>query len=237
MRSTVHGIDVVGETEYRLRISVVVLQSDFHDHAVAIGFHVNRLIVQNLFAAIEVLDKFRDAPVVLELGSLGLAGLGVGGALVRERDEQALVEECQLAQALRQRVKVIFGGGEDTFVGQEVNFGSTLLGRARFFQLGGGFTLGVGLLPGKTVAPDLEPQFFAQRVHARDAYAVQSTGNFIGRRIKLAAGMQLGHHHLGCGNLFAVQVHRVHGNAAAVVDHGDRVVDVDGGFNLVGITG
>ena len=237
MRSAVHGIDVVGETEYRLGISVVVLQSDLHHHAVTVGFHVNRLIVQNLLATIEVLDEFGNPTVVLELGSLRLAGLGIGGALVSESDEQALVEERQLSQTLRQSVKVKFGGGEDTLVGQEVNFGSAFFGGASLLELAGGFTLGVSLFPGETVTPDFKIEFFTECVHHRNAHAVQSAGDFVRRRIKLAAGVQLGHHHFGCRHLFAVHFHRVHGNAATVVDHGDRVVDVNSGFNLVGITG
>ena len=49
--------------------------------------------------------------------------------------------------------------------------------------------------------------------------------------------MQLGHHDLRGGNFFAVDVHVVDGNAAAVVDHGDGVIEVDGDFDLVGVTG
>src|SRR5271157_4108489 len=123
MRSAIYGVDVVGKTEDRFGVSVVVLQRDLHGHAVALGFHVDRLVVQNALAAVQMPDELGDAAVVLELGLLGLAGLGIGDALVLERDEQSLVEEGQLAQALRQRVKVVLGGGEDLRVGNEVDFG------------------------------------------------------------------------------------------------------------------
>ena len=46
MRAAVHGVDVVGEAEHRFRIGVVVLQPDLHDHAAALGFHVDGLVVQ-----------------------------------------------------------------------------------------------------------------------------------------------------------------------------------------------
>ena len=69
--------------------------------------------MQNLLAAIEVLDELRDAAVVLELGTLGLAGFRIGVALVGERDLQALVQERQLAQPLGQRVVVNSRRGED----------------------------------------------------------------------------------------------------------------------------
>ena len=83
MRSAIDGVDVVRETEHALGVAVVILNANFHGHAVALGFHVDRLIVKNRFAAIEVLDKFRDAAVVLELGALRFAGLGISLALVR----------------------------------------------------------------------------------------------------------------------------------------------------------
>ena len=53
-----------------LGVGVVVLQADFHDDAVFLGFHVDRLVVQNLLAAVQVLDELGDAAVVLELGVL-----------------------------------------------------------------------------------------------------------------------------------------------------------------------
>ncbi len=91
MRASVDGVDVVGETENRFRVSVVILQADFDVHVIFVGFHVDGLVVQNGLAAIEVLDEFDDAAGVLELGPLGFAGLGVGLALVGERDDQAFI--------------------------------------------------------------------------------------------------------------------------------------------------
>ena len=126
-----------------------------------------------------MLDELCNTTVVLELGGLRLAGFWVGGALVGESDQQALVEERQLTQPLCQSVKVKFGGSEDTLVGQEVNFGSAFFGGASFLELAGSFTLGVSLLPGETVTPDFKIEFFAERVHDGNAYAVQSTRNFV----------------------------------------------------------
>ena len=50
---------------------------------------------------------------------------------------QPLVQEGQLAQTLRQRVVVVFGDRENFFVGNEMNLGPALLGRARLLQLAG----------------------------------------------------------------------------------------------------
>ena len=50
--------------------------------------------------------------------------------------------------------------------------------------------------------------------------------------------MQLGEHDLHGGHALAVgRVHHVHGNAAAVVDHGDGVVDVDDNVDFLAVAG
>ena len=67
MRAAVDGVDVVGEGEDGLGVGVVVLQRDLHGDAVALGFHVDGLVVQNLLALVQVLDELGDAADVLEL--------------------------------------------------------------------------------------------------------------------------------------------------------------------------
>ena len=192
--------------------------------------------MQHLLAAVQMLNELRDTPGVFELGVLGLARLLIGGALIRERDQQSLVQECQFAQPLRQRVVVVLGRGKDAAIGQEMHFRPAFLGRAGFLQLAVGFALGIVLLPGSPVAPDLQLKILAECIHAGHAHTVQSARNFVGRRIEFPPGVQGGHHYLRRGNFLAVNVHVVHGNAAAVIDYRDRVVDVDRDFNLVGET-
>src|SRR5437667_9208494 len=99
MRSTVDRIDVVSEAKHALGISVVVLQPNLHGHPIALSFHVDRLVVQNLFATIQMLDELRDSAVVFELGGLRLASLGVSRALISKRDEQAFIQECEFTQS------------------------------------------------------------------------------------------------------------------------------------------
>ena len=137
MRAAVHRVDVVGEAEDRLGVAVVVLQRDLDLDVVARGLHHDGLVVQHGLAAVQVLDELGDAAGVLELGPPGFAGLGVGGALVGERDLQALVEEGHLAQSLGQGVVVELGGGEDALVGQEVDLGAAPLAGARLAQFAG----------------------------------------------------------------------------------------------------
>ena len=65
---------------------------------------------------------------------------------------------------------------------------------------------------------------------------MQSAGNFVGRGVEFAASMQFGHDDLRSRDLFAVNVHRIHGDTAPVVDDSNRVVDVNSNFDLVRVT-
>ena len=115
MRAAVHGVDGVGEGEDVFGIAVVVLQRDFHFEGVALALDIDGRIVQHFLAAIEVLHEFGDAAGEAELG-------GLVAALVLQRDFQALVQEGQLAQALRQDVVAENGLFEDAGVGVEGDF-------------------------------------------------------------------------------------------------------------------
>src|SRR5208282_3949754 len=184
-------------------------------------------------------NGFGVGVVVLEFGALGLARLRVGLALVGERDDQAFIEERQFAQALRECVEVVIDcGGENCLVGHKVNLGACFyFGGAGFSQFAGGLAFGVSLFPGETIAPDFKIQLFAERVDATHAYAVQASGNFVGVAVKLAASVQCGHYNLRGGKFFFADYHVAYGNAASVVDYGDRVIEVDGDFDFVGVAG
>ena len=87
--------------------------------------------------------------------------------------------------------------------------------------------LGVDL----AVAFDLDREPLAQRVHDRDADAMEAARDLVGILVELAAGMERGEHHLGRRAVLG----RVHPgrNAAPIVDHGDRVALVDRDVDLL----
>ncbi len=118
-----------------------------------------------------------------------------------------------------------------------MNSGPAALGGARFFQFAGRFAFRVRLLPGKTFAPNFKIEFFAECIHAGNADAVQSTRNFICGRIKFSAGVQSCHHNLRGRNFLAIDIHGIHRNSTAVVDHSHRVIEMHRDFNLVGVPG
>src|SRR5690606_7322650 len=84
---------------------------------------------------------------------------------------------------------------------------------------------------------DGKPQPLGEPVHAGDAHAVQSAGHLVAVLVELATRVQLGHHDLGCAALGIVLVVPldVRRNAAAVVQHRDGVVGVDGDDDLVAV--
>jgi hypothetical protein len=88
------------------------------------------------------------------------------------------------------------------------------------------------------VAPDLDVELLRERVDATDADAMQAAGDLVGGGVEFAAGMELGEHHLhGRHHLAVGEKHHVHRDAAAVIDHGDRVVDVDDDLDFFAVAG
>ena len=88
VRAAVNRVDVVGKAENRLGVAVVVLEGDLDLDVVAHRLHHDGLVVEHGLAAIEVLDELGDAAGVVKFGAAGFAGLGVGGALVGERNRR-----------------------------------------------------------------------------------------------------------------------------------------------------
>ncbi len=144
--------------------------------------------------------------------------------LVVERDGDAGVEEGELAQPLRQGVEGELDRLEHLGVGQERDLRAALLGLARDLEVGLRLAALVGLVVDEPVAPNLEVERLRQGVDDRHADAVQPARHLVAVVVELAAGVQHGHHDLGRRSSALVHVGR---DPAAVVDDGDRVVDVD----------
>ena len=155
-------------------------------------------------------------------------------ALILEADGQSLIQEGHFAQALGQGIEVEFDGLKDLAVGQEGNLGAPFFRLAGALDVGKRFAAFIRLLPGVAVAPDFQLQRFGKSVDHRDAHAVQSAGDLIALGIELAARVQDGHDHFRGGAAFLF-VH-VHGNAAAIVGDGNRVIAVDDHGHEVAVT-
>ncbi len=228
--------DVVGEAQTRLVIGVGPFHRHFHGHAVPLARHHDRRIVQRALGAVEIGDEGLDAALVMQV-DLDLFGV----AAVDQLQIDPRIEEGQLAQAVFQRGEVEFGLGEGGGRGEEGHLGAgarALLGlrrRADHFEGLDGVAMGEAHVMFGAVAPDAQIQPFRQRVHHRDADAVQAARYLVGILVELTAGMQLGHDDLGRRDaLFLVDVDR---DAAAIVAHADRAVAIQLDLDLVAPAG
>ena len=90
--------------------------------------------------------------------------------------------------------------------------------------------------PGEAVAAHLEVEALRERVHDRDADAVEPAGDLVSPALaELAAGVEGGEDDLCSGSLLLGML--VDRDAAAVVDDGDRLVGVDRYLDLVAVAG
>ena len=112
VRAAVEVLDRVREAVEVLGVALVPLHRDLDRLAVFFVADEDRLVVQRRLVLVQVLDERDDAALVAELVLLL-------GALVGDGDEDAGVEERQLAQTLRKRLEVHLRDGEDRRVGFE----------------------------------------------------------------------------------------------------------------------
>src|SRR5690606_10514301 len=229
--ATLVGVDVVGEGDDALVVAIVPLQRDVQRHALAARREEDRLLVQHGLRAVEELHEARDAAVELEVVLLA-------GALVLQLDAQAGIEERELTQALGERVEGELEQIHDFGVGPEADAGPGAIGGSRRAHHAVGDGLGGGLLVDLSCPAhaDLEP--LREEVHAGHAHAVQAAGDLVATRAELAAGVQLGEHHVQRVLAAELRVRvRTDGDAAAIVFHGEAAVRVDGDRDLRAVTG
>ena len=93
-----------------------------------------------------------------------------------------------------------------------------------------------GLAIELAVARDLDLELIRQRVHHRDADAVQAAGGLVDLGIEFSAGVQRRHDHFE-RRLVAEFRMRVDRNAAAVVGDGEQAVLVELDLDPVGVAG
>src|SRR3954465_11548086 len=165
MSAAIDRVDVVSKGENRLGVAVVVLQGNLHAYTVALSFHVDRLVMEYLLTAIEVLHKFGNAAGVLELSVLGFPSLAVSRPLISKRDRESLIEKREFPQPLCESVIVVFNGRENIVIRQKMDLSAALLSPTSLFKIADGNALRVGLLPHEPVAPDFEIKLMREPIH------------------------------------------------------------------------
>src|SRR6266404_1890509 len=187
-------VDVVGECEDRLLVGGVPL----HRHLdtalkgsralIGLALEVDDVLVDRVLGLVDVRDEVADPALVLELDGLAVC------ALVDQLDVQALREERGLAQPLCDRGHVDVELLEHLRVGQEGDR------RPRRISLGhlpddlhvAGRVTPLEFLPVDiAVAAHLGDESLGERVHDRDADAVQAARDLVAVATELPAGMEL----------------------------------------------
>ena len=216
MRAALDRVDVVGEGIDALAVAFVPLQRDLGLDAVALALDVDHVVERRLRAA-QVLDELDDTAAILELVVLAVA-------LVLNGDLHTLVQEGELAQALRENVEAEVEDLEDERVGLEGDLGPALLCRAGLAQLALRLPALEALEVYLAVALDLDLEVLRERVYDRDADAVQTARDAIRAFVELAS-VELRQHDLGRRDAFRrMDVDRY---AAAVIFDCDAVLDVN----------
>src|SRR4029450_11672402 len=105
MRAAIALRNVVGEALDVLRVGVVPLHRHFDRRAVLLADRMEYFGMQHRLAAIHVFDEAADAAGIGEVLALAIA-------LVDELDLRPVVEERELADALRQDVVVAIAPSE-----------------------------------------------------------------------------------------------------------------------------
>ncbi len=231
MRAAVALRDVVGEAQNRFMIAVVPPQRAFHRNAFALGLDHHRLGDQWRLVAVEKFNESLDAAVIFHFLALFDRVAHVG-----QHDIDARIEERQFAQAMLERIEIELDHGESLGRGEESDLRSALTGGfADNFERRDRDAIGEFHEMFFAVAPDGQLEPARQRIHHRDADAVQAAGYLVGILVEFSAGMQLGHDDFGRRNTFAgMDAGRY---AAAIVDHGHRAIGIERGDHFGGVAG
>ena len=242
VRTALDGVDVVDVGMDVLAEARVVLHGDFDGNHL-VGFEIDGLLGKLLADAVEVLDEFHQAVFGIEHFLAGLLRKRVAvfvefdfaGAQVTQREADAFVQVGQFAEAAGEDVVVIDQDGEDFLVGLEGDDGTRVGGLPYHLDVVEGLALGILLHEDLAFPVDFGRQVRGKGVDAGDAHAVETAGHLVAVLAELTAGVEHGQHHFeGAALLFFVEAGR---DASAVIGYPDRVVRIDGHYNIVAISG
>ncbi len=184
--------------------------------------------MDRVLRVVDVRDEVTDAALVMELDRLAV------GALVDELDVEPLREEGGLAEALRNRAGLDVELLEDLGVGEEPD---RRAGRLVGLHLPDGLHVARRLAALELLAVDvavaahLGDETLGERVHDRDADAVEAAGDLVAVTAELAAGVELRKYDRERRQ--ALFLHQVDRDARAPILDRDGMVRMEGHFDPV----
>ncbi|MCG3118401.1 MAG: hypothetical protein ALAOOOJD_00590 [bacterium] len=224
MRAAFDGVNVIDIGKNIVIVSIVILQRQFHRHILTLTGNINRFFHQGFARFIDILHEFADTALVLKFFFLA-------GALVEDINLEFFVKKRQLPQPFDQGIKIKFLLAENFVVGKERDFGAGAFAFANGFDIVHRRATGVFLHVDVAVAGNFHHHPFRKRIDDGNADAVQTAGHFVRFFVKLAAGVQLGHHHFERRPFDdGMEINR---NAAPVIFNGDAAIFVDGHLDFI----
>ena len=181
-------------------------------------------------------DEILDAPGV----AIGRPAGCRRRSQISEADAQAGVQECHHLQPLGQPVGVEDHLVEDHGIGPEPHCRAGRSVRRQIIdplqRRLDGAAVAEAHRPAGAVAAHLQLEAPRQRVHDRDAHAVQATRHLVTAAAELAARVQHRHHHFEGRLLGHVRV-RAGGDSPPVVNHLTGAVGIQGDVHLGAVAG
>src|SRR2546429_6443146 len=138
---------------------------------------------------VQVLHEVGNAPFVLEVVLLPRA-------LVEKGDTDAFVQKRELAEPLGKHVEAVVDRLEDRGVRLPDHGGAGLRRLPPGFEIPLHLAVLVTLVVALPAAAHLDLEPFRERVHDRDADAVETARDLVGVLVELTAGVEGGHHDL-----------------------------------------
>ena len=233
VRTTFDGVDVVHIGVDVLAVRRVVHDGHLDGRVLLLSVQINHIVKQAHTGGVDVAHKVLQASLAVEhlLTHTLDAHLSVlVQTHVGQRNLDARVQIGQFPHAVGQNVIFISSGDEDGLVGPELLTSATQFRLAHHLHVVERLALLILLLINLAVAEHLRSHVRRKCVHTTHTHTVQTARHLVGAFVKLTTGMQHRHHHFECAAmLLLVHIHR---DATSVVLHGDRVVFVDGHFDV-----
>src|SRR5262245_17999296 len=228
VRAALARVDVVREREHVFLVAVVVLERHLDLDAVLLALEAQDARVDRRLVLVQMLDELDDAALVEE-------DVTPLVPLVLDRDLQALVQERELAQPVRERVERERHLLEYFCIRLEAD-NRTVLGRLLpRCDLALRHAALVALRPHVALTPDLDLEPLGERIDHRDANAVQPARNLVGRVLELATRVQNRQHDLR--RRLAALLVQIDGNASAVVPDRARPIGMQDDLDAVAVAG
>ena len=219
VHAALRRVDVVGEGEDRLVIAVVILHGHFRHGVLSGSGHVNHVVVKHILALVQPGNKLPDAALEAHVVLLLPSGAGVHSA--DAQGVKGIVIVLRILEHLRVRLEGDSGAGVVCISHNGHGLGHIAPGELHLIDM--------------SVPVDLDRQPFGKGVHHTGAHAVETAGDLVAPTAELAAGVEDGVHYLQ-GGLAGLGLD-VHGDATAIVHHGDGVPLVDSHQDVGAVAG